>query len=166
MAPSPDPRTNPYAPPTVDSPAPARTYATERQNVLLTLLLSVVTLGIYPIYWYFRRARFLDSLASDKKLGWLPWLYLAGYVVVVGLAVARVRDDQIRPIQLVVGVVNLVVAFRVARILRSDLARTGRFVGVSGPGVFFFGCLYLQHVINEAAATPARTTAAAPSPPA
>jgi hypothetical protein len=44
----------------------------------------------------------------------------------------------------------------------SDFARTGRFIGVSGAGVFFFGCLYLQHVMNEAAATPARS---APTPP-
>jgi hypothetical protein len=61
-----------------------------------------------------------------------------------------------RMMQLVSGLVSLFVSFRVAAILRSDFARTGRIIAVSSVAVFFFGCVYLQHVINEAAVVPAR----------
>jgi hypothetical protein len=58
-------------------------------------------------------------------------------------------------LQLALTVTNLGLAFRVAAILRSDFARTGRLIRISGVGVFFFGCLYLQRVMNVAADTPA-----------
>lgn len=118
------------------------------------ILLSIVTVGVYPAFWYLRRAPFLDSLSSDKKLGGLQWAYLAMYVIIFVVALVPAAHEMLRPVQLVASIVNLVVAFRVAHILRSDFARTGRFTGVSGLGVFFFGCLYLQHVMNEAAGTP------------
>jgi hypothetical protein len=168
MAPSPDPLTNPYAPPASelaeagDSRRRSRSYEGERRSVLLMILLSIVTLGAYPAFWYLRRTSFFDSLSSDKKLGGLQWAYLAMYVTVFIVALVPAVREMLRVVQLVGGIVNLVVAFRVAHILRSDFARTGRFIGVSGAGVFFFGCLYLQHVMNEAAATPARS---APTPP-
>ena len=53
-------------------------------------------------------------------------------------------------LEAVAGILQLFLAFRTAHILRSDIARTGRLIGISGMGVFFFGCLYLQHVMNAA----------------
>ena len=163
MPPSPDPLTNPYAPPAAE-PRPSAeqdpslsSYENERRSVLLLILLSIVTLGVYPIVWYLRRAPFLDSLDADRKVGALPWFALTSLVVLFGVAVAQAPQGVVRIAQLVSGITNLVLAFRVAHILRSDFARTGRIVGISGAGVFFFGCLYLQHVMNEAAGIPARS---------
>jgi hypothetical protein len=133
---------------------------------MLLLLLSVVTFGLYPAIWYLRRAPFLDSLSADKKVGGMPWINLVAYVLSLGVAVARAPEGLARLAQIAVGVINLVLAFRVARILRSDFARSGRFIGISGAGVFFFGSLYLQHVMNEAADTPARLAKENPADPA
>jgi hypothetical protein len=162
-SPPPDPLTNPYAPPAAEiAPAEAprsssrSDYTNERRSVLLLILLSVVTFGIYPTVWYVRRARFLDSLASDKKVGVIPWFLVVADVALVAVAIAHAPEGAIKAVQLATGITSLVLAFRVAHILRSDFARSGRLIGVSGAGVFFFGCLYLQHVMNEAAATPAR----------
>jgi hypothetical protein len=162
MGNSPDPLANPYAPPAapIAVPGAATSYTAERRSVLLILVLSIVTLGIYPAFWYLRRARFLDSLSSDQKLGRMPVFLLIAYGVtfVLGavVGVTREGDALTRPIDLAVGIFGLVIAFRVAHILRSDFARTGRFIKVSGVWVFFLGPLYLQHVINKAADTPPR----------
>ncbi len=158
---NPDPPHNPYAPPAYDTAMSAAAeptdYRDERRSVLLLVLLCVVTLGIYPPIWYLRRRRFLDSLAADVRLGALPWALLVTNVIVVGVLLAKLPEGARLVVRLGSTIMGLIVAFRTAHILRSDCARTGRELGYSGAGVFFFGCLYLQHLINEAADTPART---------
>jgi hypothetical protein len=160
--PSPDPLSNPYAAPAsplaeagTAGASTSSSYENERRSVVLLIFLSVVTLGIYAVVWYVRRAPFLDSLSADKKVGPLPWALLLLFVVSFAAALGHAPEGIVRLTQLANGILNLVLAFRVAHILRSDFARTGRLIGVSGAGVFFFGCLYLQHVINVAASTPA-----------
>ena len=160
-----DPLTNPYAPP-AEPPAPpidagpdgrARSnYKGERRNVLLLVALCVVTLGLYPGIWYVRRARFVDALDANKRIGRLPWISLGLLVVLLVVSAAGTQKDVFRLIQLLSGLVNMFLAFRIAAILRSDFARTGRVIVISTLGVFFFGCLYLQHVLNEAANVPSR----------
>ena len=120
------------------------------------ILLWVVTLGVYAGIWYVRRARFFDGLDASKKLGLLPWLSVALLAFLLLASAAGAERDLIRLIEAASGLTNLFLAFRMAAILRSDFARTGRFIGFSSFGVFFFGCLYLQHVMNEAAEVPAR----------
>jgi hypothetical protein len=154
MPSSSDPLANPYAPPAAEVAAPSSDYEGERRSVLLMLLLTIVTFGVYPIIWYLRRTPFLDSLTVDKKVGNLPWYSLSFLVATFGASLAHAHD-LVRLTEVAGGILDLVVAFRVARILRSHFARTGRFIGVSGIGVFFFRTLYLQHVINKAADTPA-----------
>jgi hypothetical protein len=162
MPPSPDPLTNPYAPPAPQAPPETSTvrgarsdYDGERRSVLLMVLLSIVTVGLYPSIWYIRRTPFLDSRRADKRVGILPWCVLLLFATVFVTSAAKAPPPLVNSVQLFSGIMNLVLAFRVAGILRSDFARTGRLVDVSGVGVFFFGCLYLQHVINQAADTPA-----------
>jgi hypothetical protein len=172
----PDPPFNPYAPP-AEPPAlvPAElagvllreggrsSYEGERRNVAYLLLLCIVTMGFYPSFWFVRRAPFLDSVDADRKLGGLPWLSVAACVMLVVFSFSQDRD-AIQIARLIESAISLFLAFRTARILRSDFARTGRTVGVSSLGVFFFGCLYLQHVMNEAADEPARPARAAAEP--
>jgi hypothetical protein len=163
---APGPLYNPYAPPAApEAPgidasepgarAPSR-YDVERRNVMLLILLSLVTLGVYPAIWYVRRAPFLDSLDARKRVGKLPWVSLVLTGALITSTLAGVPEEIVSVVQLASGLFGLFLAFRVADILRSDFARTGRLIGISGVGVFFFGCLYLQHVMNEAADTPGR----------
>lgn len=160
---APNPLSNPYAPPAAPIPVAttgASSYVDERRNVLLLILLSIVTLGLYPAIWYWRRTPFLDSLASEYKMRPITLIYLivsVAYLAIrIAIQVTGFEPNPTRPLQLGVGIFGLVVAFRVARVLRSDFARTGRFISMSGVGIFFFGSLYLQHVINEAGDAPPR----------
>jgi hypothetical protein len=160
-----DPFTNPYAPPAAPAAGvtgfaadhgSASDYESERRSVLLVLLLCVVSLGFYAPFWYLRRRPFLDSLDADKKVGLLPLISAVLQGVFLLCAVFDVAPPTENVMHLLSGLFGLFVSFRVAAILRSDFARTGRFIGISSMGVFVFGCLYLQHVINEAACVPAR----------
>jgi hypothetical protein len=69
---------------------------------------------------------------------------------------AGASEEVLRLVQMVPSIAGLILAFRVAGILRSDFARSGRFIEISSLGVFFLNFLYLQHKMNVAADTPAR----------
>jgi hypothetical protein len=79
----------------------------------------------------------------------------------LNILLALSADTQpIRPLFSLASAIATVIAnFRVLGILRSDSARTGRFLGFSTVGTFFFGIYYLQYKINQMADTPARAEA-------
>lgn len=165
---------NPYAPPdtpaTPATPQPAAPpppvpggespdFGSERRSVLLCAVLSVVTLGFYPSIWFLRRRAFLDRLRGREPIGALAVLPLASLVVVcvisfgLGLAEIEVGRAVDRGLSVAAGAMSVIAGFRVGNILRSEFARSGRFIPVSSAAIFFFGVLYLQHKINQAAAT-------------
>lgn len=76
---------------------------------------------------------------------------------VLSLVVSLVHDAApIRPLfSLAAGIGALIANFRVLHILRSDSARTGRFLDFSTLGTFFLGIHYLQYKINQLAEMPA-----------
>src|SRR6476661_1199856 len=89
-----DPLSNPYAPPATATEAPpgvgvrsgSGSYRDERRSVPLLVLLTIITLGIYPSVWFFRRRRFLDARDARQKLGPLAFAPLVATVVSCGLA--------------------------------------------------------------------------------
>jgi hypothetical protein len=150
---------NYYAPPAEVSAATAprllaNVYASERRPVILTILLTVFTGGIYPTVWFLRRQRFLDGLRSSTKLGTLlPVIALALNVFRILLLVAGQETAIIRtPLALGAAITLLMLAFRSKRILEQDLrAATWSQAQLSGLATFFFGIQYLQYRINRAA---------------
>lgn len=157
-----DPLENPYAPPKTETAVRlghpesiqlGSTYEAERRSVPLLVFFSVITLGVYPAIWFFRRRRFLDSLDSTDKLGALAGGPLVATVIAFGLGLLDLPPEVDRAVSVGLGSVTIVAAFRVARILRSNFTRTGRFLRVSSAGTFFFNALYLQYKINQAADT-------------
>jgi hypothetical protein len=161
----PDDDHNPYAPPAEalralgdsDDREGPNDYESERRSVVMCILLTALTLGLYPTIWLFKRRRFLDRLDTGKELGnALPMFILVATVMNVLLAFSN-ETAPIRPLfSLASGIGTIIANFRVLGILRSDSARTGRFLGFSTAGTFFFGIYYLQYKINQMADTPAR----------
>ena len=68
----------------------------------------------------------------------------------------RYEDTVDKLVSALGGGALLLADFRVASILSSDFARTGRLLSVSSVATFFFGPFYLQYKINQAAEIPAR----------
>jgi hypothetical protein len=154
---------DPYAPPTAAlSPAApgaaaVSDYGGERRSLLLVIALTVGTLGLYPVIWLWRRQPFLDRLDAEAKLGaGAPIALLVLNVASFGLLLADVPESVDRAVNLGLAAALLALNFKVAAMLRSDFARTGRMLDVKSVWVFFLGTIYLQHVINKAAESPAR----------
>jgi hypothetical protein len=159
---------NPYSPP-ASSHGPRREswddgddpgtsdYTVERRPVILCLLLTLVTFGLYPSIWMLRRARFLNQLDAEAKFqSNLPLVILSSHVLSWICAASRDAAPARPLLSLIAGVTAVIAAFRIARILRSSFARTGRFLELSTIATFFFGIYYLQYKINQAAELPAR----------
>ena len=157
---------NPYAPPAEpvleterDSAdrAAASDYASERRPVVLAILLTLVTGGIYPAVWVYRRRAFLDRLDASKRLGkTLPSFLLVANVVSLLVSLGGKETASLEAFVSTVGIIAAIVAnFRMADILRSNATRTGRFVSVSSLATFFLGIYYLQYKINRLAEIPA-----------
>lgn len=160
---------NPYAPP-VDAlvdrgemmpftgDGEISDYEIERRPVVLCIVFSFITLGLYPSIWLLQRRPFLDSLQRKQDLGVaLPIITLAMNVLAFALAFAGKDAAAIRPIfSLVAIITGLLANFRVLNTLRTDSARTGRFLEFSTIRTFFFGIYYLQYKINQLADLPAR----------
>lgn len=153
------PDENPYAPPAGspgsenDGEGPRTDYASQKQAVLALIGLSVITCGVYASVWYVQRRDFLDARSVEDKLGGLPHAALLAHIVTVFMSLFG--GDELVPVANLISipsaVLSLVLAFRVARILRTDLANAGIPVPVSLVGTFFFGAYYLQYKINRAA---------------
>ena len=160
-----DDEPNPYAPPaepileseTVGAGRGASDYTRESRPVVLAILLTLVTGGIYPAVWVYRRRSFLDSLDASKRMGkTLPSLLLVANIVTLLVAFGGKDTASLQALVSTVGTIAAIVAnFRVADILRSNATRTGRFVRISSLATFFLGVYYLQYKINRLAEIPA-----------
>ena len=125
---------------------------------LFWLVLTFVTLGFYPSIWLLRRRPFLDRQDADTQLGTLLPIVT---IVLSAVSIIVVFGGQeaaglSRLFSLAGGITALIANFRVLAILRTVSSRTGRFLGFSTMGTFFFGIYYLQYKINQMADTPAR----------
>jgi len=159
---------NPYAPPAEPAGAAKafseaiddgpNDFESERRPWLLCMVLTFVTLGFYPSIWLLRRRPFLDRQDADTQLGTLLPIVT---IVLSAVSIIVVFGGQeaaglSRLFSLAGGITALIANFRVLAILRTVSSRTGRFLGFSTMGTFFFGIYYLQYKINQMADTPAR----------
>jgi len=160
--------TNPYAPPKA-AVADLSSPGLKRRSVILMILLSIVTFGLYYPIWFLRRREALNRLDSPRKLGLSPFVISLAWFVcqfIIGIATAstparRSIDDGaliLNLIQLGVGILMVVQCFFTRDILEDHLAGPGdhvpsplsvEAVKLSGPMTFFFQIFYLQYVINR-----------------
>lgn len=117
--------------------------------------LSVITLGIYPIYWMYSRALTVNDNHGNKiSMGLLHGLIAA---TVFSFAAEFLGDSETAAmVSLVVTVAYMVLYLIVLFTLR---ARLQDIINVnnspynqplSGVLTFLFNCIYLQYKINEA----------------
>lgn len=132
----------------------------ERFSAWWVFLLSIVTAGIYPLWWFYSRGQTMSANAKDYKLNML-WIYLT-IVLFLFITVLDIIQAENTAVVLISGVVAIVylVAYIVAvfslrRALR-DIINQGdkdsyEPIGfLSGLLTFFFAPIYLQYKINQA----------------
>ncbi len=146
----------------------------EKTSVVVVILLSFLTGGIYLPIWFLRRREAINRLRSPEGIGWaapfaatvafslgLCAAFASGFAGAMGLreAVGELFASG-RVLAMVGAVLILFECFRVRRILLDHLhtQSSGLFASsvalerdtsFSGVATFFFGIYYLQYKINR-----------------
>ena len=130
-------------------------------SFVLMLILTFITYGIYYPVWCLRRVEWINSLSSEKKLGYgLPMFVLIAYSIsaFILLLVFFTEDvafvaflDMLDSLITLAGViVVLVIAFKIRRIFIEHYQENLRLdMNFSGILTFLFTFLYLQFEMNR-----------------
>jgi len=161
--------TNPYAPPQAVVGDHSST-GLKRRSVIVMIVLSIFTLGLYYPIWFLRRRAALNQLDSPRKLQLWPFLVVLAWLVfhlIVSIAAGSAPREQainaggallLSLVQLAVAILMLVQSFFTKDILEDHLAGPGdqvsspmftNTVKLSGVMTFLFQIFYLQYVINR-----------------
>jgi uncharacterized protein DUF4234 len=144
---------------------PDRT-ALRRKSVIVMVLLTIVTFGVYYPVWFLRRRAALNQLDSPRKLPAWPFVVSLVFVTIrLAVALASGSPPKTNPSvdllfqlgNLAIGIVIVVQCFFIKDILEDHLAGPGDTLvsslsaqseGLSRLMTFFFSIYYLQHMIN------------------
>ena len=115
--------------------------------------LTIITLGIYPYYWMYTRAKVINSVHDDKiPMAWPTSLFV---IFILSYATSFIGESNEAIIaNLVITVVYLVlyviVLFKIRNRLQVIINRSGNKEYRLGPLMtFFFYAIFLQYKINE-----------------
>jgi hypothetical protein len=149
------------------NPSATSTMPLKRSSAVLVVLLTLLTGGIYLGIWYLRRAKALNALESESKIGAFGPVVL----IVLGVVLLFVPTPPPGPraVAVLLGIVSLVLAFRTREIMMDHQRHLVRAVVPQSAGLqdqfdpssiltFFFHVWYLQHKINELVETSAAWT--------
>lgn len=120
-----------------------------KDGVLKTVALTVVTLGIYGMYWYFKRIPEINALPTEAKvLPQLPQAYIGAFALNIVCAVALPNVSSLA--SLAMWGVALYMAFQARTVLQEHARKAGREDFQLNPVWTFLGQFwYLQHKINQ-----------------
>jgi len=153
----------------------------KRTPVILIILFTVITAGIYYPAWFLTRRHAINALQSKEKLG--AGVFIFGIVVfslslllmmasgvfeglyealhdAEYLAISKGIEAIDKILSAVIGITLLVQCYKVRRILREHFnTHFGHNVYWSGVMIFFFQIYYLQYKVNRLEYGKASTTA-------
>ena len=120
----------------------------ERFSAWAVFGLSIVTLGIYPLYWLYTRSQTLNSFHHNKVS---PTLLGVFVVLIVASFLTSLLDTGEGTMVMVGAVVNLAYTIVYLMVLFTLRNRLSEIVmdDVSGVVTFFGSAIYLQYEINK-----------------
>lgn len=145
----------PYAPPS-SSAAVDRHPELPRTSVLLMILFTLLTLGLYIPYWFLKRRRAFNHLAGEGDRVDLLTYAVAGTTAsawVLGLVSGVMEatstppgglDLPLRLVDLGSRILTLILSFQIKSILEGNHPER-----LSALGTFFLSLFYLQYKINR-----------------
>ena len=161
---------NPYAPPKAAVADPASPTGLKQRRVLVMIVFTIVTFGLYYLIWFFRRRNALNALNSPRKVAlWPLLLSIANLVVdfVLGIVSGDRRVEEaigampamfFTLVRFVTGVVMIWQCFVIKDIIEDHLSGPDdgttpsifvERVQLSGLATFFLSIFYLQYAINR-----------------
>ncbi len=147
---------NPYAAPDSDLSTPADGEGIgsfERFSAWAVFGLSLITFGIYPIYWMYTRAKVINLHHEDRIS--MVWLNLLVISTILSFASGFLGESELA--LGIAGVLNLVYLvaylaslFKIRNRLQDMMHKSfGQKFALGPVMTFFFSAIYLQYKINE-----------------
>ncbi|HRZ86006.1 MAG TPA: DUF4234 domain-containing protein [Candidatus Paceibacterota bacterium] len=144
----------------------------KKKNVFVLILLSIITLGIYPNIWYIKRQSELNQLNNDFKINrffvsipLLLVIFILLLVLVGFLAGSTIWKDSVGnnfPIGFIIWFFLILflsfifilfyfilIPFKFRKVLNLLLVNKGSYVRLSGFLTLVFNVFYLQYEINR-----------------
>jgi uncharacterized membrane protein len=145
----------------------------EKKSVIITVLLSIITLGIYCPLWFIKRTPELNNLQTKtKSKKTLATFLLILHLLLIGSIIGLFVDAQIESVDLtaqldsvpltftilsftamtiilIEALLFLLLSFKTRKILNEALINKGVKRKVSGFFTFFLNYYYLQYEINR-----------------
>ena len=133
----------------------------KKTPVVLTILLTIVTFGLYLPYWFFSRRKALNQLApEDDDVNLVTFslvaLYAISFCAGIYQGLTLETADALSPgfqtmlqwVNFASRILTIVAGFRVKMILEGHYPER-----LSTVGTFFLSIFYLQYRINRAGQT-------------
>lgn len=161
---------NPYAPPKAAVADLASPTGLKQRSVLLMIVFTIVTFGLYFPIWFFRRRNALNALNSPRKVALWPLLLFSAYLgieFVLGIVSGDRRVAEVigaMPyafyilLRLVTNLLMVWQCFVIKDIIEDHLSGPDdgttpsifvERVQLSGLATFFLSIFYLQYAINR-----------------
>lgn len=147
----------------------------QKKSVFLLVILTFITLGIYPYFWYINRSNELNNLKTGIKIKkTVPIICLFLFILVLALGFAinllpKLYPDQFPTassinqiptyyliiiiayiiLTLIILITIIITAFKIRKILNQTLINKGEKVKLSWFYTLIFNYLYLQYEINR-----------------
>ena len=146
---------HPYAPPA--SPTGKKAPVLKKTSVLLMVVLSILTLGLYYPYWFLSRRRALNHMAADSDdvnvltfgvAATFAIAYSVGFCVEAFPETAGWLRNGVVFTDFISRILTLILCFKIKSILEANHPET-----LSAVGTFFLSLFYLQYKINRMAET-------------
>lgn len=123
----------------------------DRFSAWWVFLLTIVTFGIYPVYWVYTRAQTVNRIQDDQIA--VTWLHLTVIFFVLTFVVEFVAPENINLaiiVNLAYFVTLLTSLFKIKNRLQKLMSEATGSTYTLGPVLtFFFHSIYLQYKINE-----------------
>jgi len=123
----------------------------DRFSAWWVFLLTIVTFGIYPVYWIYTRGQTVNRIQDNQIAP--AWLYLAVIFFALTFVVEFMAPEKVN-LYIIVNIAYLVAylgsLFKIRNRLQKMMSETTGSTYTLGPVLtFFFNCIYLQYKINE-----------------
>lgn len=123
----------------------------DRFSAWWVFLLTLVTFGIYPVYWIYTRGQTVNRAQGDQIKP--TWLYMSVILFALTFVVEFASPEKVElyiMVNIAYLVVYLVSLFKIRNRLQKMMSETTGSTYTLGPVLtFFFNCIYLQYKINE-----------------
>src|SRR3989344_2640110 len=138
----------------------------KKKSVIILFLISVITWGIYPGFWYLRRIKEFRALNTTKRVGKglvIVYIILTFFLYAVIGLYAGFDIKTISPSETILFILALfplfvifillllwiAISFRARKIINEALENKGTETKISGFYTLIFNLFYLQYEINR-----------------